>query len=80
MAPMPFPRGRRVLLSVLIGLLALACLPTPAVAAEETAAASRTETRDRARRGLAGTIATSARGLLGASADIAATRKSLLGE
>ena len=54
--------------------------PAPAVAAEETAAASRTETRERARRGLAGTIATSARGLLGASADIAATRKSLLGE
>lgn len=54
--------------------------PAPAVAAEETAAASRAEARERARRGLAGTIATSARGVLGARADFAATRKSLLGE
>jgi len=51
-----------------------------AQAAEEAAAASRIEARERARRGLAGTIATSARGLLGARADFAATRKSLLGE
>jgi hypothetical protein len=50
------------------------------VAAEETAAASSVEARERARRGLAGTIATSARGVLGARADFAATRKSLLGE
>lgn len=52
----------------------------PAQAAEETAAAARAEARERARRGLGGTIATSARGLLGARADFAATRKSLLGE
>lgn len=54
--------------------------PAPAQAAEEAAAASRSEARDRARRGLPGTIATSARGLLGVSADFATTRKSLLGE
>jgi hypothetical protein len=52
----------------------------PAQAAEETAAAARAEARSRSSRGLAGTIATSARGLLGARADFAATRKSLLGE
>lgn len=52
----------------------------PAQAAAETAAASRAEARERSTRGLAGTIATSARGLLGARADFTATRKSLLGE
>jgi hypothetical protein len=52
----------------------------PQQAAEETAAAARVETRERARRGLSGTIATSAAGVLGARADFAATRKSLLGE
>ena len=52
----------------------------PAKAAEETAAASRAEARARAGRGLPGTIATSARGLLGARPDFTATRKSLLGE
>lgn len=55
-------------------------VPAPAEAAEETAAAARAETRERARRGLPGTIATSAAGVLGARADFAATRKSLLGE
>jgi hypothetical protein len=54
--------------------------PAPAEAAEESAAAGRAESRARARRGLPGTIATSAAGLLGARADFAATRKSLLGE
>lgn len=49
-------------------------------AAEEAATASRAEARSRASRGLAGTIATSGRGLLGARPDFAATRKSLLGE
>lgn len=52
----------------------------PAQAAEDVAAASRVEARERTRRGLGGTIATSARGLLGAAADFTATRKSLLGE
>lgn len=52
----------------------------PQQAVEETAAAARIEARERARRGLSGTIATSAAGVLGARADFAATRKSLLGE
>jgi hypothetical protein len=52
----------------------------PQQAAEETAAASRVEARERARRGLSGTIATSATGVLGARADFAASRRSLLGE
>lgn len=54
--------------------------PDTAQAAEETAAAARTEARARSTRGLAGTVATSARGLLGARSDFTATRKSLLGE
>lgn len=67
-------------------VIAPAAAPAPAQAAapqqaiEETAAAARIETRERARRGLSGTIATSAAGVLGARADFAATRKSLLGE
>lgn len=52
----------------------------PAQAAEETAAAARAEVRARNTRGLPGTIATSARGLLGARSDFTTTRKSLLGE
>ena len=68
-------------------VIAPAAAPAPAQAAvapqqviEETAAASRAEARARAGRGLPGTIATSARGLLGARPDFTATRKSLLGE
>jgi hypothetical protein len=68
-------------------VIAPAAAPAPAQAAvapqqaiEETAAAARIEARERARRGLSGTIATSAAGVLGARADFAATRKSLLGE
>jgi hypothetical protein len=52
---------------------AVAIAPAPAQAAEE----SRVETRARARGGLAGTIATSAVGVLGA---LPVARKSLLGE
>ncbi|MBR0650435.1 hypothetical protein GXW78_12235 [Roseomonas terrae] len=52
----------------------------PTQAAEQAAATARAETRARSRNGLAGTVATSARGLLGARADFGATRKSLLGE
>ncbi len=51
-----------------------------AQAAEATATAARTEARARTSRGLAGTIATSAHGLLDARTDFTATRKSLLGE
>lgn len=67
---------------VVIAPAAAPAAPAPATAdaAEESAAAGRVESRARARRGLPGTIATSATGLLGARADFAATRKSLLGE
>jgi len=50
--------------------------PTP----EAEASAARVENRDRATRGLPGTIATSARGLLGSMPDFLTTRRSLLGE
>jgi hypothetical protein len=41
---------------------------------------TRIESRERATRGLPGTIATSARGLLGSMPDFLTTRRSLLGE
>jgi len=54
---------------------------TTQAAAEAEAGQARSEARARAARGLAGTIATSARGVLDPlPAGIAATRKSLLGE
>ena len=52
---------------------------TPAAVAA-TAQAARLENQDRAKRGLAGTIATSERGVLAAAAPLAAPRKTLLGE
>ena len=54
--------------------------PPPSPAAEATASEARIENRDRATRGLPGTIATSARGLLGSIPDFVTTRRSLLGE
>ncbi|UPY36603.1 hypothetical protein [Sediminicoccus sp. KRV36] len=51
----------------------------PAPAAAQAADAARVETRAAARQGVAGTIATSARGVL-TPLPIALTRKSLLGE
>lgn len=54
--------------------------PSPApVSTEVTAEAARIENRQRARQGLAGTIATSARGVL-APLPLTLHRKSLLGE
>jgi hypothetical protein len=50
--------------------------PPPEAVASET----RIESRERATRGLPGTIATSARGLLGSMPDFITTRRSLLGE
>jgi hypothetical protein len=44
------------------------------------ASETRIESRARAERGLPGTIATSARGLLGSMPDFFTTRRSLLGE
>ena len=52
----------------------------PAPSPEAEASAARVENRDRASRGLPGTIATSARGLLGSLPDFTTTRRSLLGE
>jgi hypothetical protein len=54
--------------------------PPPSPAAEATASEARVENRDRATRGMPGTIATSARGLLGSMPDFITTRRSLLGE
>ncbi|MCA3323208.1 MAG: hypothetical protein INF79_12465 [Roseomonas sp.] len=54
--------------------------PPPAPSPEAVASETRVESRSRAARGLPGTIATSARGLLGSMPDFAATRRSLLGE
>jgi 3-oxoacyl-ACP reductase-like protein len=60
-----------------------AAAPVPAApppAAEAAASDARIESRDRATRGLPGTIATSARGLLDSMPDFVSTRRSLLGE
>ena len=54
--------------------------PPPSPAAEAAASEARVENRTRATRGLPGTIATSARGLLGSMPDFITTRRSLLGE
>jgi hypothetical protein len=54
--------------------------PPPSPAAEATASEARVENRARATRGMPGTIATSARGLLGSMPDFITTRRSLLGE
>jgi len=54
--------------------------PLPSPAAEATASEARVENRARATRGMPGTIATSARGLLGSIPDFVTTRRSLLGE
>ena len=52
----------------------------PAPPPEAVASETRIENRDRATRGMPGTIATSARGLLGSMPDFITTRRSLLGE
>ena len=54
--------------------------PSAAPPPEAVASDTRIESRERATRGLPGTIATSARGLLGSIPDFSATRRSLLGE
>jgi hypothetical protein len=54
--------------------------PPPAPSPEAVASETRIENRERATRGLPGTIATSARGLLGIMPDFITTRRSLLGE
>ncbi|MCA3388916.1 MAG: hypothetical protein INF65_09820 [Roseomonas sp.] len=52
----------------------------PAPSPEAEASQARLENRERTTRGLPGTIATSARGLLGSMPDFLTTRRSLLGE
>ncbi len=54
--------------------------PPPSPPAEAAASEARVENRTRATRGMSGTIATSARGLLGSMPDFITTRRSLLGE
>ncbi|MBM3589561.1 MAG: hypothetical protein FJX33_17615 [Alphaproteobacteria bacterium] len=54
--------------------------PPPSPAAEAASSDARIENGERATRGLPGTIATSARGLLGNMPDFITTRRSLLGE
>jgi len=61
--------------------VAAAALPVEAAPPDEAVSAARVANADRARRGLAGTIATSARGVLEApSSATLAQRRSLLGE
>lgn len=59
-----------------------AATPAAGPTAEQALQASRVETQDRARRGLPGTVLTSARGVLDPAPGLppAAARKSLLGE
>jgi len=72
-APAPAPAAYVAPVSVISA-------PPPSPAAETTASEARVENRDRATRGMPGTIATSARGLLGSMPDFITTRRSLLGE
>jgi hypothetical protein len=64
----------------LVAPVSVISAPPPSPAAEATASEARVENRDRATRGMPGTIATSARGLLGSMPDFITTRRSLLGE
>ena len=72
----PKPAAVVAVASPVAPVIATAPAPTP----EAAATAARTETRDRARRGLAGTVATSARGALDMATLPVAGRKNLLGE
>ena len=72
-APAPAPAAYVAPVSVISA-------PPPSPAAEATASEARVENRDRATRGMPGTIATSARGLLGSMPEFIMTRRSLLGD
>ncbi len=72
-APAPAPAAYVAPVSVISA-------PPPSPAAEATASEARIENRARATRGMPGTIATSARGLLEGVPDFITTRRSLLGE
>lgn len=78
--PSPAPAMMAPAPAAYVAPVSVISAPPPSPAAEATASEARVENRDRATRGLPGTIATSARGLLGSIPDFVTTRRSLLGE
>jgi hypothetical protein len=78
--PPPSPAPALAALPSYVPPVSVTSAPPPSPAAEATASEVRVESRERAKRGLPGTIATSARGLLGSMPDFITTRRNLLGE
>ena len=78
--PSPAPAMMAPAPAAYVAPVSVISAPPPSPAAEATASEARVENRARATRGLPGTIATSARGLLGSIPDFVTTRRSLLGE
>jgi hypothetical protein len=78
--PPPSPAPALVAQPSFVAPVSVTSAPPPTPAAEATASDARIENRARATRGMPGTIATSARGLLGGPPDFLTTRRSLLGE
>ena len=78
--PSPAPAMMAPAPAAYVAPVSVISAPPPSPAAEATASEARVENRDRATRGMPGTIATSARGLLGSMPDFITTRRSLLGE
>jgi len=78
--PSPAPAMMAPAPAAYVAPVSVISAPPPSPAAEATASEARVENRDRATRGMPGTIATSARGLLGSIPDFVTTRRSLLGE
>ena len=78
--PSPAPAMMAPAPAAYVAPVSVISAPPPSPAAEATASEARVENRERATRGLPGTIATSARGLLGSMPDFITTRRSLLGE
>ena len=78
--PSPAPAMMAPAPAAYVAPVSVISAPPPSPAGEATASEARVENRERATRGLPGTIATSARGLLGGIPDFITTRRSLLGE
>ena len=78
--PSPAPAMMAPAPAAYVAPVSVISAPPPLPAAEATASEARIENRARATRGMPGTIATSARGLLGSIPDFVTTRRSLLGE
>ena len=78
--PSPAPAMMAPAPAAYVAPVSVISAPPPSPAAEATASEARVENRARATRGMPGTIATSARGLLGSIPDFVTTRRSLLGE